>query len=76
MFVGLYVLGFEISYSQVCVLGFASLVLSMGCVGGQGVLKVCFQASLAFVQHIVYCILYIQCSKQRQLCCMLAVWSY
>ena len=45
MFVGLYVLGFEISYSQVCVLGFgsnASLVLSMGCVGGQGVLKVCF----------------------------------
>ena len=46
MFDSLYALGFEISCSRVCVLGFgssASLVLGMGCAGGQGVLEVCFE---------------------------------
>ena len=45
MFGVLCILGFGISCSRVCVLRFlgsASSVLGLGCVGGQGVLKVCF----------------------------------
>ena len=64
MFASLYVLGFEISHSRVCVLGFgssASLVLGVGCVGGKGVLK-----SLFSVCPTVYHILCTQCSKQCQ----------
>ena len=76
MFGVLCILGFGISCSRVCVLGFlgsASSVLGLGCVGGQGVLKVCFLVFFAFVRRIVYHILYIQCSKQCQLCCMLVI---
>ena len=58
----LYVLGFEISCSRVCVLGFgssASLVLGMGCARGQGVLEVCmffrFPLCLSDILFTAFC---------------------